>query len=34
MVMQGRLVMDPDITRQVEDIIAVRNDLLVKESST
>jgi len=34
MVMQGRLVLDPDITRQVEDTIAVRNDLLVKESST
>jgi len=34
MVMQGRLVLDPDITRQVEDTIAVRNDLLVVEPKT
>jgi hypothetical protein len=27
--MQGRLVMDPTIVRQVEDVIAVRNDLLL-----
>jgi hypothetical protein len=27
--MQGRLVMDPNIVRQIEDVIAVRNDLLL-----
>ena len=27
--MQGRLVMDPTIVRQMEDVIAVRNDLLL-----
>jgi len=27
--MQGRLVMDPTIVRQIEDVIAVRNDMLL-----
>jgi len=32
--LQGRLVLDPNVTREVEDVISVRNDLLLAKSGT
>jgi hypothetical protein len=32
--LQGRLVLDPAIMREVEDVISVRNDLLLAQSGT
>jgi len=32
--LQGRLVLDPNVTREVEDVISVRNDLLLARSGT